>query len=41
MNKAKQSEILKRLDIIETRIKRTLVSVEKLQKSVKEAIITE
>lgn len=41
MDKAKQTDILIRLDIIETRVKETLVSVEKLIKSVKGAIITE
>jgi len=41
MNKHKQRDLLIRIDIIETRIKKTLVSVQKLKKSVKEAIITE
>jgi len=41
LNKAKQRDLLIRIDIIETRIKKTLLSVEKLKKSVKGAELTE
>jgi len=41
MNKVRQRDILIRLDIIKTRVKKTLVSIEKLEKSVKGAELTE